>query len=414
MKRNTIIIGIVVTLVLIAAALFGLQRLSASAATTSRVQTVTVERGTLVATVSAAGNVSAVKSAALAFQTTGRVTLVNAQVGDVVKAGQLLMQQDTSDLLLALKNAQAGLASAQANYDAAKAKNEQNSNQLIVAKGQLDKAIVTLQQAQANYNAIAWRGDVGATSQAAALQSATIDYQTALANFNLTAATINDSALRVAQASLDEAKVAQEQAQRNIDKARIIAPFDGVVAAVNFGVGDSAGASTAAITLADLSTLQVKVTLAEVDVSKVQVGQTAQMTLDALTGATYTAKVTAIGPVATVTQGVVNYPVIVSVTNTDSAIKPGMTANLAIQVDRRDNVLLLPTRAVRTQGNQKQVTVLYKGQSISTPITTGLASDSQIEVMSGLKEGDEVVVQQTTTRSTSFGPGGGGAVFFGR
>lgn len=413
MKRNTIIIGIVVVVILITAAIFGLQRLNASAATTARLPTATVERGTLVATVSAAGNVSAVKSAALAFQTTGRVTVVNAQVGDVVKANQLLMQLDTTDLLLALKNAQAGLVSAQANYDSAKAKDAQNSNQLIVAKGQLDKAIVTLQQAQGNYNAIAWRGDVGATPQAAALQSATIDYQTALANFNLTAATINDSALRVAQASLDGAKVAVEQAQRNIDKARIIAPFDGIVAAVNYNVGDSAGTNTA-LALADISTLQVKVTLAEVDVAKVKVGQSAQMTLDALPGATFDAQVTALGPVATVTSGVVNYPVIVSVNNPNSSIKPGMTANLAIQVDRRDNVLLIPTRAVRTQGNQKQVTVLYKGQSINTPITTGLASDTQIEVMSGLKEGDQVVVQQTTTRSTSFGPGGGGAVFFGR
>ncbi len=413
MKRNTIIIGIVVVVVLITAAIFGLQRLNASAATTARVPTATVERGTLVATVSAAGNVSAVKSAALAFQTTGRVTVVNAQVGDVVKAGQLLMQLDTTDLLLALKNAQAGLASAQANYDSSKAKDAQNSNQLIVAKGQLDKAIVALQQAQGNYNAIAWRGDVGATSQAAALQSATIDYQTALANFNQTAATINDSALRVAQASLDQAKVAVEQAQRNIDKARITAPFDGVVAAVNYNVGDSAGTTTA-LALADISTLQVKVTLAEVDVAKVQVGQPAQMTLDALPSAMFDAQVIALGPVATVTSGVVNYPVIVSVNNPNSSIKPGMTANLSIQVDRRDNVLLIPTRAVRTQGNQKQVTVLFKGQSISTSITTGLASDTQIEVMSGLKEGDQVVVQQTTTRSTSFGPGGGGGVFIGR
>lgn len=406
MKRNVIIILIVVIIALGVAGFFGYQQLTARAATTPRVPTTTVARGSLVATVSAAGNVSAVKSATLGFQVAGRVTQVNVQVGDAVKAGQLLMQLDLTDANLALRDAQAQLTSAQATLDNAKSKNEQNPNQLLVAKSGLDKAIAALQTAQGNYNAVAWRNDILSSQQAAALASATADYQSALGNFKITAATINDSALRTATASLDQAQIAVAQAQRNIEKAKIVSPFDGTISIVNFNVGDSAGTG-AAVALADLSTLQVKVTLAEIDVAKVKVGQSAQMTLDALTGETFDAKVTALGPVATITQGVVNYPVIVSLNNPGNAIRPGMTANMSIQVDRRDNVLLIPTRAIRSQGNQRIVTVLFKGQNIQVPITTGLSNDTSIEITTGLNEGDEVIVQQTTTRQPNVGGGPG-------
>ncbi len=457
MKRNVVIIGGVVIVLLAIAGVFGWQRVNASAATATHLQTANVQRGTLVATIDAAGNVSAPELAGIAFQTSGKVAKVDVQVGDKVKAGQVLMSLDTTDLNLAVKTAQVNLASAQANYDqsksnldvavktaqnslttaqanydAAKLKNDQNPNQLIVAKAALDKAAVTLQQAQAAYNAIAWRPDVGMTSQAATLQTATSDYNSALANYQITASGINDTALRSAQASLDQAKVALDeaknnqvtslkvsqasldnaqvaldQAKRNLDKATLTAPFDGYISAVNFSAGDTP--SGTAVSLANLSNLQVKVMVAEVDVAKLKVGDTAQMTLDALPGQTYTAKVISIGPTGTITQGVVNYPVTVAVTNADPGVKPGMTANLSVAVDQRQNVLMVPNRAVRNQGNQKIVTVLYKGQSIEVPVQTGLTNDQYTEVMSGLQVGDQVVLNQTTT--TNRGGGGVGGIF---
>jgi HlyD family secretion protein len=202
-----------------------------------------------------------------------------------------------------------------------------------------------------------------------------------------------------------------EQAQRNLDKAKISAPFDGIVSAVNYSVGDSAGSGTA-VSVVNLATLQIKVTVAEVDLPKMKVGNTAQVTLDALGGETYNAKVVSIGPTGTVTQGVVNYPVILALTDADSAIKPGMTANLTVEVERRDNVLLIPTRAIRTQGNQKTVTVMYQGQSISTPVSIGLSNDQFVEIPSGLREGDVVVLSQTQTRTANI-PGVGGIPFIG-
>ncbi len=455
MKRRLWLVagGLVVLLLIVG--VFVWQRL-ATPTTAVRAQTATVTRGTLVATVNAAGNVSAPKTTALAFQTSGRVAKVNVQMGDQVKKDQVLMQLDTTDLELALKtaqtnlasaqadfdssatslqvslkNAQSGLGNAQASYDAAVAKNKTNLDQLILAKITLDKAQSALATAQAAYDPISWRADAGLTPQAATLASAQADYNSALANYNITAHTINDSALvqakasldsakanldqaqkamdtspKIAQAKLDNAKTAVDTAQRNLAYATITAPYDGIVSAVNFSAGDTAGSGTA-VSLVDLSNLQVKVTIAEVDMAKIKVGEPAQMTMDAVAGRTYDAKVVAVSPVGTVTQGVVNYPIIVAISNPDNSVKPGMTANLAVEVDRRENVLLLPTRAVRTQGNQKVVTVESKGKNALVPIKTGLSNDTMIEVTSGLNEGDQVLLNQTTTSSGRGGPGGG-------
>ncbi len=425
MKRNGIIVIGIVIVVLAIAGIFGWQTLTANAAAsaTSRLQTAQVQRGTIVATVNAAGNVSAPQTAALAFQTSGRVAQVNVQAGDSVKKGQVLMTLDTTDLDLALKTAQASLASAQANLDAAKAKDATNNDQLIAAKATLDKTQSTLQQAQAAYDKIggASNPQIGMTSQSVTLQQATDDYKAALANYNITASGINNTATRTAQAQYDTAQIAVQQAQANVDKAKLAAPFDGVVSAVNYNVGDAVGTSTngttgGAVNIANLSNLQVQVLVAEVDMPKVKVGEDAQLTLDALPGKTYDAKVVKVDPVGTVTQGVVNYPVTVAITSPDQSIDPGMTANLNIVVDQRSDVLTVPVRAVRTQGNQKVVTVLYKDETLQVPVTTGLSNDQSVEVTSGLQQGDTVVLNQTTTQQPGGGRGGfpGGGVFFGR
>ncbi len=413
MKHNSFIIFVVVLIVLAIAAMFGWQRMTASAASTAKPQLATVQRGSLIATVNAAGNVSTPEEATLVAQATGRVSKVNVQVGDRVKKGDVLLELDSTDQQLALKTAQANLVTAQANYDSAQLKAGQLPDQIIAAKAAVTKAQVALDKAQGDYNGIAWRGDVSGTTQAATLRQATIDYETALANYRVAVSNLNDTSLRQSQAAVDNAQISVEQAQRNIDKTKIVAPMDGTVSQVNFSVGDTIGTGTA-ISIVDLSNLQVKVTIAEVDMAKLKVGETAQMTLDALPGKTYTARVIAMSPVGTITQGVVNYPVIVAVTDADGAIKPGMTANLAIEVDHRDNVLLLPTRAVRTQGNQRIVTVAYKGQNIQVPVQTGLSSDTSIEIVSGLQEGDQVLLNQTTTTGGARGLGGPGVFFGGR
>ncbi len=222
--------------------------------------------------------------------------------------------------------------------------------------------------------------------------------------------------LAIAEANVETAQISLEQAKLKLKNAQLIAPFDGTVTAINIQRGQQIGANTNAISLADIDHLDININMAEVDLPKLQLGQEAQITLDALSGRTLTGKVTQIAAAGTLQQGVVNYPVTVALTEADPMVRPGMTANVNVIVERKDNVLVVPNRAIRTQGRQRFVTVAYQGQMIQVPVQTGMTSDSQTEILSGLKEGDEVVLNTTTPSNSTRGFGGmgmGAPVFVG-
>ncbi|MGE5141778.1 MAG: efflux RND transporter periplasmic adaptor subunit [Rudaea sp.] len=488
MSRRSLITSIVVlAIVVIGVGLFYEQQSSAArAAARSNIQTATLTRGALVATVSGAGNITAPQQSSLNFELTGvPITKIDVQVGDQVKAGQVLATVDDSDLQFSVQTAQANLvsaeaklqalqappsaadvaaaraqvASAQSAYNAAVAKNNDKPDQLIAAKSSVDKAQATLQQAQAAYDAIAWRPGASTSTQAAALSAATSDYQAAVANYNLAIVGINDSEVKStaqqlasananlvkltqpplptdiaqAQASIDSAQVQVKQAQSKLSQAKIIAPFDGTVAAVNYVVGQLSPGGTASsspvITVVNMSNLQTQITVAEVDIAKVQVGQAVNLSFDALGGQAFPGKIVSVSPVGTITQGVVNYTVTVALTKPDSQIKPGMTATANIVVAQRANVLIAPNRAVKTQGNQKVLTELFEGKEIPLYVQTGLSNDTSTEIDGAtatdgtpvqLQDGDTVVLNPTTTSTTGGGRfplggfgGGGGPVIVG-
>jgi RND family efflux transporter MFP subunit len=185
-----------------------------------------------------------------------------------------------------------------------------------------------------------------------------------------------------------------------------VAPFDGVVTAVNVVAGQTA--SGAAMTIADLDNLEIVVDMSEVDVNQLATGQQVEITLDALTDATLHGAVTQIAPAGALSSGVVSYPVTVALTDTAGGVKTGMTANLSIITAHSENVLTVPNRAVRTVNKQKVVTLLVNGQQVQTPVEVGMSSDSLTEIVSGVNEGDVVVLSTTTAASTSSGGMGGG------
>ena len=419
-------------------------------------QTATVQRGNLTATLSTAGTAAAQAQVTLAFRTSGQIKAINVKTGDQVKAGQVLAQLDSTALEMAVAKAQvaletskvnlqqtkegptaaevqsakASLASAQAAYQAALNKYDLSDAQLAVARAQVDKTKATLQRAQLAYN---WEknnwldADPTQSAQKDALDNAQSAYDLAVLSYNQTAAGINDCALQsaasaVAQAQyqLDdlrntptledvasaEAQVKQDeaslqQAQLQLAQASIVAPFDGTIADVYVQVGQQASTGTEVVALADLSRLNLAVTLAEVDMPKVKAGQQAEITFDAEPSQVFTGTVTEIDLVGTTTSGVVNYAATVSIDNPTDALRPGMNASANIILQQRENVLLVPNRAVRSVGKTKTVTVVNGEQSSEASVTLGLSGDSKSEVVDGLHEGDVVVINQTTTTGKS-------------
>ncbi|GIW11149.1 MAG: hypothetical protein KatS3mg061_2206 [Dehalococcoidia bacterium] len=453
---------------------YGYQRLLApETATAARLQTQPVRRGNLVATVSSTGTVQANTTARLAFRSGGYLAEVYVRVGDSVKAGQPLAKLDTKDLEITLRQQQANLASAQArlqqtlagalpsDIQAAVASVASAQAQFVKAQAdlqklttppspdevqqlasQLEKARVALQNAQTEYDRISWRGDAASTPQAVALQNATADYQSALAAYNLKIAPPKESDVATArqavesarqqveaantrlaqlqsgptpqdvaaaQAAVEQAAAAVATAQLNLDRAILVAPFDGVVSALTASPGEVVG-SNPFLTLVDPTNLRLDVNVDENDVARLDLGQAATITLDALPGRTYRGRVIAIAPVATIQQGVASYPVSLQIEQPEG-VKAGMTANVQIIVEERQNVLLVPARAVRTQGRERSVDVLLADGRVETRrVRVGVSNDQQTEILEGVREGEQVVIPSTTTRPPS-GVGGGAPPF---
>lgn len=211
-------------------------------------------------------------------------------------------------------------------------------------------------------------------------------------------------------------------ARQNSADYFIRAPFDGVIAEVNIKKGDSLSGGAAIATL--ITTQQIaEVSLNEVDVAKIKVGQKATLTFDAVEGLSMAGEVIEIDTLGNVSQGVVNYNVKIGFGTQDERVKPGMSVGAAIITDVKQDVLMAPNSAVKSQGGRYYVERLDQSApaaqgkqgivALMPPrrqlVEIGLANDTSTEIVSGLKEGDQVVSQTiTATASASQSQSGAG------
>jgi HlyD family secretion protein len=203
------------------------------------------------------------------------------------------------------------------------------------------------------------------------------------------------------QNDLTVARTRVTLAQAALSQARLTAPFAGTITDIHVMAGDMVSSGKAAFRIDDLSRLYVDLQVSEVDVLQIQTGQAATLTFDAVSDKEYHGKVTKIGLVGSVSQGVVNYPVTVEITDADASVLPGMTAAVSIVVAQQADVLVVPNQAIHSTGTQRTVTVLFEGQQISVPVTVGLVGDAATEVTgNSLREGDEVVVNASASSSS--------------
>jgi HlyD family secretion protein len=403
-----------------------------------------VARGALTQVVNATGNVAPAQRATLSFEISGRVLEILVDEGDVVQKGQPLVRLDATDLELALRSAEASLRAAQARYEQTKAgpskediaaaeaslasaiasyeklKKGPTADEVAVAKANVERAEAVLKQAQAAYDRIAWRGDAGASPQALQLQQATIDYQTALANYRVATAGPSESALKaaeaqiaqaranlerlkrtpspedlaIAQSQVDSAQVAVDQAKRRLDSAVLRAPFAGVVEKVSVDVGQLVAAGTPAVVIADTSAFHIMVAVDEMDVALVRVGQVARIALDALPDTPIQGHVDRIGLAGSQTTGVVTYDVRIAVDPTDAPLRTGMSATIDIVVAEKADALVLPNRAIRTdeKTGQRYVQVLRNGQVEQVYVKPGIRDERYTEILEGPAEGETVVI----------------------
>lgn len=219
--------------------------------------------------------------------------------------------------------------------------------------------------------------------------------------------------LQSAQVSIDNANSAVATATSNLDSAVLTAPAAGIVASIANQVGEfvSGGTTNSAfIVLTNTQSLVLHGTIGESDVAKLKLGQVANLTVDALTGQRMTGRVTSLDPVATISSGVPVYGIDIAVDVPGSGIKAGMSASASVILASKQNVLTVPNTTIRTVNGQRGVQVLKDGEIVDTAATFGLSNDTVTEVISGLAEGDVVVIPTVKATTTSANPnrGGGG------
>lgn len=405
---------------------------------------VEVVRGDLALTVSGSGNIEIADDIDLAFDIGGRIARINVEEGDNVAAGNVLAKLDTTDLELALAQARVTLTQAEtaltqakvAVIQAALAVNSANVS-LRTARHNLDEArdLYTwppinvardnLADAEAFLQYVLDRGLSAETllyaqsrvdAAKTTLNAMVYSYDTeevAIKKMEITVAeetlALSQQSLVYAQQSVEYARqsvvYAQrslEHAQKQLDKAVISAPFDGVVAKLHTKEGDIIPpptlAATAIIHLIDPTTMELNAEVDEIDMPGVDLNQRAIIEVDALPDLPLEGKVTFISSLSKEEAGVVLYDVTVSFDIPQgSGLRAGMSADADIVIEERNNILLVPARAVKQDSEGNPIVKVVVGEETEErTVIIGISDGFDTEIVEGLREGKTVEVEVRT------------------
>ena len=261
-------------------------------------------------------------------------------------------------------------------------------NAYTTALNTLDKAGFDLEQSKIN-------ADNSNKNAAAQVEIKQASLNAAQADLNLKKSPVRESDLAPLAAQIALSQVALEIAQNEYTDSQLFAPIDGLVTFIYGKVGQNVSISETALSAfltIQADNLIVEANVPETDVSKIKAGDKVVMTIDAFDFTEkFEGSVVYIDPAETVIQGVVYYQIKTAFDLKDARLKSGMTTNLDIVTAQKDNVLIIPARAVKYEDSIRYVEVLVDGKPKKTTIKTGLESDQDVEVTSGLKEGDKII-----------------------
>ncbi len=325
--------------------------------------TVNVTRGDVVKTVLVDGSLVIPNKAYLSFGVTGTVAEVLVDEGNNVTKDQVLARLDAPSLESSVEMAELQVEIAEEQVKAARAQYE-------IAQDNLDEGVPGMSE------------DV-------------LELQLDIAKASWETAKLN---LEIAELSL-------ESAELNLEKAVIVAPFDGVVSDIGITEGkeiSTTALATPAITLVDASEVEMRGFIDEIDIAIVKLGQEVNIILDALPDEEVNGEVAFISLVSTTLAGVVSYDTTIALENPVAELRDGMSATAEVIIERRDDVLVIPNRAIwGTLANPKAV-VLVDGQQEEREITLGLSDGINTEVLSGLEEGEKVIIPTAKERQDGF------------
>jgi len=355
-----------------------------------------VEKGDLAKSVVATGKVEPITKVEVKSKASGIVTKLYVEYGDRVKKGQLLAQLDKVEIEAGveqskaqLEAAQASLKSSEADYERAKVDAEGPDVPLL--KRAYDRALGMAKE--------------GVVSESA-LDDADRNYKMALNKQNVSKAQVTVLQAKIAQA---QAQVAQDRAnmkqlEEQLGYTDIESPIDGIVLSRDVEIGDAVSSilvlgssATLVMTLGDTSQVYVKGKVDESDIGKVYLGQPARIKVESFKDKTFNGVVTKISPMGVEKDNVTTFEVRVSINNPGGELKAEMTANAEIIMEEHKNVLQIPEGSILYDKDKKASVEVPdpsgKEGKRKVAVNIGISNGAKTEVLSGLKEGDQVVLQ---------------------
>ncbi|MBU1092165.1 efflux RND transporter periplasmic adaptor subunit [Patescibacteria group bacterium] len=300
--------------------------------------------------------------------------------------------------MLDLQQAQSALSTANSSYLTARSAYDNTMQQAnlerVSASASVDSARVQLDSARAMYNSSLSGIDAKINSAQNALSSAQAAYNLANAQYQQSLAPAHPADVASASAQMASASASLRAIQAQIDKAYIKAPIEGIITAVNATEHEISPMSAPAVVLETIGVYQIEAYISEVDIEKIAPGSETRITLDALPNIEIHGSVAQIDPAATVVLGVVNYKINVAITDEVEQLKPAMTADLEILTEQQDNVLFVPRKAVTRSDGKYLVKVLVNDQAEEREVQVGLVGDNELEILTGLTEGDRIVLKE--------------------
>ena len=356
-----------------------------------------VEKGDLAKSVVATGKVTPITKVEIKSKASGIVKKLYVDAGDKVHTGQVLAELDREEIQAQVNSSRAQLVSAQATAKGAEADLKRAE---VDAQG-VD--IPTLQRAYERAQQMARDGVVSAS----ALDDAQRAYELAVNKRDVARAqyTVNKAKVAQAQADVQKSQATLSQLEEQLSYTTITSPIDGVVLSRDVEMGDAVSSilvlgsgATLVMTLGDTSEVYVKGKVDESDIGKVYLGQPARIRVETFKDKTFTGKVTKISPMGVEKDNVTTFEVRVSITNPGGELKAEMTANAEILLDEHKNVLMIPEGAIMYDKDKKASVNIpepkAKDGMKKVAVNIGISNGAKTEVLSGLNEGQEVVLQQ--------------------
>ncbi len=393
-RKRLLIIGIVVALVLVfAGVVFAFTRGGTKIDPTKLAK---VEKGDLAKSVVATGKVEPITKVEVKSKASGLVKKLLVEYGDKVHKGQLLAQLDKVEIEAGVEQSRASLEAAEANLTSAKADFERAK---VDAEG---PDVPLLKRAYDRATGMAKDGVVSES----ALEDAQKNYELALNKQNVSKAQVTVLKAKIAQA---QATVAQDDANlkqlnEQLSYTDIESPIDGIVLSRDVEIGDAVSSilvlgssATLVMTLGDTSQVYVKGKVDESDIGKVYLGQPARIKVESFKDKTFNGVVTKISPMGVEKDNVTTFEVRASINNPGGELKAEMTANAEIILEEHKNVLQIPEGAILYDKDKKASVEIpdtkQKDGKRKIAVNIGISNGAKTELLSGLKEGDQVVLQ---------------------